>query len=699
MKHFLFATAAFLIFQCGPAQSEDFLKGILGEIAKTQSEVIFKSGKSVDETIAKQLAERGNPIRVRVDVDQTLMALIQEQCSDPPQGYIEVIRKEFKVLNPKFPMAEGLGLSTLDIPLKKGEDVIIPPILCPSGNTDIHEIAPGENLWKVYIDETSAGNTNLSWDDYKKQVARLNKRSLKEVEMWEIGARVVVPRSRVSILLPNELVREITIKPVGTVVEPADNIISVEPNKNWGVLQHDSSSDSIDQCAGGNTQIKPFDYAEMAFIQLAASLLQNELPNNQVEWVRQRSPARIAIFDSGVMGLEEPFLSSFVRNLSGTNQADMVAIPAQPKKEHGTEVLVLSAGGHLFARMNAMLRLVEVLPVRVTEEHIMPGVAGGPATSAYAADPNQLDRYLVRAQKPTNNVSVVNISLSFGREIEGFNKFISIDNPYLIVAAAGNQSLHLGQETTEYPAMYGGNDDNVVTVGAISNTKIWLPFSNYSSRYVDIAAWGCNVPTLRYNEKSGAFETVVESGTSFAAPQVSMVASLLSREQRSDSSQMTPIQIKRRILAASDVHRELWGSVKHGRVLNVQKALDIHSDNVVLHDGRVFSGKLMFEGELNGVANLCPDVEMPISDIRKIVDLGTDVGGEDQPEKRYMIYGENSKVFNEPDQRPFETHWCDSLLPAISIQLAGISEAETINVSLENSQISDMVFGISSHGQ
>lgn len=141
-----------------------------------------------------------------------------------------------------------------------------------------------------------------------------------------------------------------------------------------------------------------------------------------------------------------------------------------------------------------------------------------------------------------------------------------------IVVAAGNDGKDVDHPASEiFPASYGRDLPNLITVAAYDGKGHLARFSNRGAAVVHLAAPGCRVPTISY--EGGPAES---SGTSFAAPLVSFTAALLYSEGVHE-----PRSIKNRILASVDVVEGLKGDVESGGTLNVEKAVRIRDDIVV----------------------------------------------------------------------------------------------------------------------
>lgn len=112
-----------------------------------------------------------------------------------------------------------------------------------------------------------------------------------------------------------------------------------------------------------------------------------------------------------------------------------------------------------------------------------------------------------------NGAKVINCSWQYDSTLVGEAIKSALDNGCVVVFASGN-----GGGAISYPA---NSDSRIIVVGAIDQNGNRASFSNYGNQ-LDIVAPGENVYSL-YPDNT----TVMGSGTSFAAPQVTGVAAMV----------------------------------------------------------------------------------------------------------------------------------------------------------------------------
>ncbi|MEA5464589.1 S8 family serine peptidase [Leptothoe sp. PORK10 BA2] len=135
----------------------------------------------------------------------------------------------------------------------------------------------------------------------------------------------------------------------------------------------------------------------------------------------------------------------------------------------------------------------------------------------------------------------------------------------LFIASAGNGgSDGIGDNNDllpSYPASY--DLDNIISVAASDHRDQLGSFSNYGAKSVDLAAPGVNIVST----VPGGYDSY--NGTSMAAPHVTGAASLL----LSQNPNLTPAQLKERLLSTADPVTGLRGRTVSGGRLNAHQAL------------------------------------------------------------------------------------------------------------------------------
>jgi subtilisin family serine protease len=193
------------------------------------------------------------------------------------------------------------------------------------------------------------------------------------------------------------------------------------------------------------------------------------------------------------------------------------------------------------------------------------------------SDPAELIALAINLDKmPGANADVVNLSFGYmldpQRGIQGpvQTSIASQQDRTLFVMAAGNYGTDISYICDLRPACF--DLPNVIVVGALDRSIDLLKLysapngklqTNYGSR-VHIGAIGEDVFSTAAFGRYG-----VMSGSSFAAPQVAAVASLVMRKY----NKLTPQQVKNRLIYCSD-HVAALGDRLFGGRLNASCALD-----------------------------------------------------------------------------------------------------------------------------
>ncbi|MGE8203659.1 S8 family serine peptidase [Heyndrickxia sp. NPDC080065] len=210
-------------------------------------------------------------------------------------------------------------------------------------------------------------------------------------------------------------------------------------------------------------------------------------------------PVVVAVLDTGV-DKNHPDLEGQV--LEGYN------IPNHNHKTNDQDGHGTAVAGTIAAKMNNKIGIVgvnpfaKILPVRIGDEDISDAdsIAG-----IYYAIKHKAD--------------IINLSYGGPEYNEEEHKAVltAAAHGILVVAASGNGNDFGIGGPVDYPAAY----PTVLSVGSTNKKNIVSRFSNYGPQ-LDLVAPGESIKTLALNKKYD-----VEDGTSFSAPIVSGVASLL----------------------------------------------------------------------------------------------------------------------------------------------------------------------------
>jgi type VII secretion-associated serine protease mycosin len=262
-----------------------------------------------------------------------------------------------------------------------------------------------------------------------------------------------------------------------------------------------------------------------------------------VPWAQQRlAPERlspladgsgvtVAVVDSGV-DRRHPQLRGRVSD--GADFLDTRPDGTLDCVGHGTAVASLIAAGPPPGGVSfrGLAPGVEIVPVRVSEQHTIDGETQGRTASAgqFAA--------AIRWAVDSGRADVLNLSVVLLRDEPAVRAAIAhaLARDVVVVAAAGN--AHGEGNPTPYPAAY----DGVLGVGAINADGVKEEYSQVGD-YVDVVAPGGGIavawPDGRYS---------VQSGTSYATPFVAATAALV-RQYRPD---LSAGEVARRIVATAD---------------------------------------------------------------------------------------------------------------------------------------------------
>lgn len=337
------------------------------------------------------------------------------------------------------------------------------------------------------------------------------------------------------------------------------------------------------ECAGSENKSWPIDLVEL---KKALSHLKDLRP--RPSGANNRPPAQVLLIDTGYdPAFKEPALpGSLLGTISGPdpesvalfygiNAVDPLKMDPNPPAKltarlHGGEVAATLVGSRMFGSLNGDMPLPRVTFASLATIDS----AGRPYLDVSAFS----RAYMVAVN---NDVQIVNASVAASKWRQDFLDLIQYARPVLMIAAAGNVAAPPQEFTVKnqtWPGSMGGHPQGagkavVVSVGAHDPVGKLLYFSRKGPQ-VDILAPGCRIPTYTLDADGTTIKETEGNGTSYAAPIVSLVASILSREG------LRPSLIKDRFIVSADVDERVADTTWSGGRLNIRRALSIWRDYI-----------------------------------------------------------------------------------------------------------------------
>lgn len=282
---------------------------------------------------------------------------------------------------------------------------------------------------------------------------------------------------------------------------------------------------------------------------------------------------------------------------------------------HGGQVAATMLGGRFLSGQDR-----RAVPLEVTFASLAKGTAlraeGANAAIEFAAQ---------------QRIDIVNTSFVARSPFETFLRVLKESNPpLLVITAAGNApsgNPSFSGSDDSWPGRFGGemafsnSPALILSVGAHGPSGELLPFSRKGRGNVDLLAPGCKIPTYTLSE-DGRVAPIDASGTSFAAPIVTLVAGELFQEG------LSPARVRNRILASVDIDQSLDGVVWTSGTLNVRKALSVYRDFVSftrINDQTKEKETLQITGTLTNAGETirCGGQEFPYASIDKFAFAGS----------------------------------------------------------------------------
>ena len=211
-----------------------------------------------------------------------------------------------------------------------------------------------------------------------------------------------------------------------------------------------------------------------------------------------------------------------VAGYNAITKADIAAGAASDDNGHGSMVSgIVAAGTGNGEGIAGVAWSAEVMPVKVLD------------SNGEGADSDVVDGINWAV---AHGAKILNLSLGGDADSPVLHDAVSsaVANGAVVVVAAGNS----GDDVPEYPAAY----PEAVAVAATDTDGALTDFSSYGS-WVDVAAPGFDILSTEIADSSGNDNYAYGDGTSFSAPIVSGVVTLL----RAQTPTLTPAQVLARL--------------------------------------------------------------------------------------------------------------------------------------------------------
>jgi len=311
---------------------------------------------------------------------------------------------------------------------------------------------------------------------------------------------------------------------------------------------------------------------------------------------------------------EDNDLNEYGYDVHGANMNREPGFPAAIESfidaDHGTQVIGILAGPWAGPDLGKLIRdRLRIALANVVDTQVNPPDESGARTFFAYIPASGVEGAFSYAER--TRPTILNVSLKSGTPFHSIRDYLR-GSQYLSILAAGNDGEPIDMKKKEvYPVEYRRDlKEKVITVAAHDGFGKLPKFSNRGRQVVDLAAPGCSLNTVTF-----AGKPVRSSGTSLAAPLVSLTAALLYSEGIHDS-----LKLRNRIIASADFDPDLKPFVYSASRLNMEKALRIFQDTIVPigADGKPAKPKFGTITIAEPFA-MCQDTTWSLSDVVKII--------------------------------------------------------------------------------
>lgn len=607
--------------------------------------------REIIAAVESAIKDEAGVLLLRIEGVRTLGEIVATECPGATQPFVQSFAADVATLNPRLFAGKEVSLAAE----VGGDGYGITPLYIPyclGAFAEKYVVQPGDSLWTIFSEQKQQQNGLQNWENFLLELNRLNGAG-SERQTLEPGAVLALPKASWQVPLESERAKTV-MQRLERIDLPNRPVINDSPalgRANTGATEQDEES-CVDV-----TELDALKGAEKRLWGLADTLMLNDALDEKHSLLRPKTMVNVAVLDSGISAPRHPTMKRLLLTL--TTDKDGFAFPDDPRGFHGTGVFFSAAGGYLLTALNPL-----GVPMQAAAYNLYESSCAKPGECVFFADPDRLQSAMRKAFDRQTNTAAVNLSVSFTGDnpLPWFTDYLGTDKDVLIVTSAGNDGVQIGDSNKIYPAVYGGREgSNLITVSSVDLGGKLLSKSNFSNEIVDIAAWGCNVPVAEFDATTGGFVRKLRSGTSYAAPQVLFAAAMILRERpRRIGAALSPTEVKIRLMTAVDHSPPLWGKVRHGRILNVAKALSLHTDVVQMKTSDVLlRGRVDFGPGQDEFVSICGSQTIARDEILSINDLGRPP----QPgTDKVLIYRRSTVVAGE-----VETRWCNTFSADVNL--------------------------------
>ncbi len=268
--------------------------------------------------------------------------------------------------------------------------------------------------------------------------------------------------------------------------------------------------------------------------------------------------------------------NGYVDDRNGYNFASNIANPrpqAWPApntggESHGTHVAGLTAAraGNAIGIAGVMGQNIQIMSLNV-----------------FGATPSATTASLINAiyYAADNGADIINLSLGGYGVSESVNQAlkVAVASGVTVFAAAGNDASLLDDSLFMLPASYAQSITGMLSVGATDDANGAISwFSNYSARYVEIAAPGTHSSYAGLKSTLPGNLYGYKQGTSMATPVAAGVGAWAVSYLRSLGQTASPTLVEQLIQESSETIPALYGYVLRGQRINLLNLVNKISD-------------------------------------------------------------------------------------------------------------------------